>query len=227
MLEARRSPTGGGEGTVECRGPRDVRPSAPCGGLVTVREVAGLQDLAAADLDLTGQTIETLACLAPPVDLCPDAARPRATLPSMIQPSPCRNTRRRRDGRSTNPKPLVKQAVYKLASRDRRRIEAVLAGVWIKSSAAGYGGCEPRKTLAFLRFAFVEKGHGGLFPQPASAVSCRWLRRGWPVRRSFSTARRRPLRHASSRGCRRPRRAIARRVPCGRPPPPSVPRPCG
>jgi hypothetical protein len=43
---------------------------------------------------------------------------------------------------------------------------SLLNSPWIKSSAAGCGGCKPRRTLAFLRFAFVENGHRGLFPQP-------------------------------------------------------------
>jgi acetylornithine deacetylase/succinyl-diaminopimelate desuccinylase family protein len=40
---------------------------------------------------------------------------------------------------------------------------------WIKSSAAGGSGSECQKTSAFLTLAIVEKGHGGLFPQPARA----------------------------------------------------------
>jgi hypothetical protein len=50
------------------------------------------------------------------------------------------------------------------------------SSAWIKSSAAGCGSCDPRKTLAFLEFAFVEKGHGGLFPQSASPTK-RFLER--------------------------------------------------
>jgi hypothetical protein len=43
------------------------------------------------------------------------------------------------------------------------------------SAAAGCGGCEPRKTFALGRFAFVRKGHGGLFSASVVApeVGCR------------------------------------------------------
>ena len=75
--------------------------------------------------------------------------------------------------------------LIRAASVSRRLGGALLAPQPI-NSAAGGGVHEPRKTLAFLRFVIVEKGHGGLFPQPISFRTRRSVRRALLARRSWA-----------------------------------------